>query len=72
MFPQTKKAPNSGNTLTKTPGLSILTMSKLEYRQDLNSIFVLQLKRPHLNIPGINMQTFFFFFNGSLLIELTL
>lgn len=71
MFPQTKKAPNSGNTLTKTPGLSILTMSKLEYRQDLNSIFVLQLKRPHLNIPGINMQTSFFL-NGSLLIELTL
>lgn len=57
-FPPTKKAPNSGNTITWTLGLSILTVSNLEYRKGLSSIFVLQLKRPHF--PRINMQTSFF------------
>jgi len=60
MFPQTKKVPNSGNTITKTLGLSLSAMSKLEYRQHLNRIFVLKLQMSHLNIPKINMQTCFF------------
>lgn len=51
MFPQTKKVQNSGNTITKTLGLSFSAMSKLEYRQRLNRIFVLQLQMSHPNIP---------------------